>query len=529
MLNRLAIELEERIPMQWAKGYLRKTSDRLSGIPWWDEDTERFAILLVFYLSVHFILRLLLADTLQRDEAEQMVLSQSLELGYGTQPPLYSWLVWGVFQLTGPGILGLSIVKYLLLGLTYSTLYFTARLSFRDPQISLLAAFSLLLLPSFSWESLRDLTHSVLATSLSAMTFLVALQLRRRGRLRDYLLFGVLLGLGHLAKYNYALFATALLLAALADRRMRTRLLDLRLLGTIGITLAMIAPYTLWMSQHWESLQGYLVKQTGVGAAGHLEDGLHVLAHLVINIVGFLSPFWLVWLLLFPQTLRPLQNSSGNEGPTLPGNFLLAVGAVLLVLIFGFGFNQFKERWLEPLLFIFPVYLFARLQQAPGNPNRLRFYRHLLFAAALLVVIGRIGQFWGGPVFERYSKLHLPSRDLALKLQAAGFDSGTIISPDRVLAGNMRLHLPGTRVVSVETKAYNPPPRSAAGQCLLVWEIIGEWTGPPAQLRDYFQDHYGKLPDNAVTGQVSAPLFGSTDKFQRLGYLRLANGLGDCH
>ena len=73
------------------------------------------------YLLLHLLIRLLFSGTLQLDDAEQIRLSQTLALGYPIpQPPLYSWFSWGLFQLLGSGLLALTLLKYLLIGLTFA-------------------------------------------------------------------------------------------------------------------------------------------------------------------------------------------------------------------------------------------------------------------------------------------------------------------------------------------------------------------------------------------------------------------------
>jgi len=56
-------------------------------------------------LAVYFLLQLLVRVTVaggvEKDEAEQLLWTQTLAWGYGPQPPLYSWLQWAVFRLTG--------------------------------------------------------------------------------------------------------------------------------------------------------------------------------------------------------------------------------------------------------------------------------------------------------------------------------------------------------------------------------------------------------------------------------------------
>lgn len=48
-----------------------------------------------------------------------MLWTQQLSMGYGSQPPLYTWLQWLVNQVVGPSVLSLSVLKHSLLALTY--------------------------------------------------------------------------------------------------------------------------------------------------------------------------------------------------------------------------------------------------------------------------------------------------------------------------------------------------------------------------------------------------------------------------
>ena len=48
--------------------------------------------LLLLYFGAQVVARLWVSDALELDEAEQVLWTQQLALGYGTQPPLYTWL-----------------------------------------------------------------------------------------------------------------------------------------------------------------------------------------------------------------------------------------------------------------------------------------------------------------------------------------------------------------------------------------------------------------------------------------------------
>ena len=68
-----------------------------------------------------------------------------------------------------------------------------------------------------------------------------------RPNLRRYLLFGLAMGVGALAKYNYLLFLSALLAAVLIDKTLRPVILDRRMLAGGAVSIAVTAPHFVWL------------------------------------------------------------------------------------------------------------------------------------------------------------------------------------------------------------------------------------------------------------------------------------------
>jgi 4-amino-4-deoxy-L-arabinose transferase-like glycosyltransferase len=71
-------------------------------------DVQRIVVVLGIYFLLQLIIRLLISPNLELDEAEQLLLTQQLSLGYGSQPPLYTWLLSGLFSLFGVSIFSLA-------------------------------------------------------------------------------------------------------------------------------------------------------------------------------------------------------------------------------------------------------------------------------------------------------------------------------------------------------------------------------------------------------------------------------------
>ncbi|HEB95338.1 MAG TPA: glycosyltransferase, partial [Sedimenticola thiotaurini] len=134
-------------------------------------------LLLAGYFLLQWLLRVVLGGGYEMDEAEQLILGQRLQLGYSPDPPLYTWLQIPLLRLFGEGVVALSLLKNLLLFGLYACSWFVARHAGLGRDQAALAALSLLLLPGIGWESQRDLTHTVLVTTLAAATLWAALAL----------------------------------------------------------------------------------------------------------------------------------------------------------------------------------------------------------------------------------------------------------------------------------------------------------------------------------------------------------------
>ncbi|HEY6416684.1 MAG TPA: glycosyltransferase family 39 protein, partial [Acidimicrobiales bacterium] len=174
-----------------------------------------FAVLVAAYGLLHLALRLALSTTLTIDDSREAVLAQTLEWGYQPrQPPLYNWLVWAAFQVAGPGVFALTLVKYVVLGAAYAFVYASGRRFLADGRLPALAAFSLLLMVPIGWVVHESLTHSVTVLAAAAATFYALLRLEASGSRGAYAAFGLAIAAGLLSKFSFALFAGALLLAA---------------------------------------------------------------------------------------------------------------------------------------------------------------------------------------------------------------------------------------------------------------------------------------------------------------------------
>jgi 4-amino-4-deoxy-L-arabinose transferase-like glycosyltransferase len=220
--------------------------------------TGRKVLFLLFaYFALQVMIRVAVSPSADLDESEQFIFCQKLSWGYGSEPPLYTWIQWPICALLGQTVLALSLVKNALMFCTCCFIYGSARRITGSELCGSAAALSLFFLPQFAWESQRDLTHSVLSATLAAGTLYSLLRLREDRRLGWYLLFGIWAGLGFISKYNYIFWVVGLVLAALSLTQFRESVLDKRMLLSLLICLAIFLPNGLWMlEKRWLARPG---------------------------------------------------------------------------------------------------------------------------------------------------------------------------------------------------------------------------------------------------------------------------------
>ena len=414
----------------------------------------RWLLLAAVYFAAVALLQAWASPTVEMDQGEQVILSQRLQWGYTNQPPLYTWLVWLANRLGGPGLVQLAAVKVLALtGLVAGVLGAARELGF-DAQRQRLALATLALTPALIWEAQRDLTHSLIAATMTALALWALLAAVRRARLPAYALAGVLAGGALLGKHNAVVFLLGLGLALLTLPGWRARLRPAGVLLALASAALVVAPHAAWLQAHPEVLA---LTRAKVGDAGHapaLQRLGHTLADVCIGSLTFLTPaLWLALPMLWAGR-RALPAGSGPSARALTGRLLLCTLAVLVVFLLAAGAAQFKDRWLLPLLIFMPLWIAARAPAQPAAATRVYLVSGLLLALVIGAVLpARI--VW--PIGQAQTRQNAPLADLAHRLSqqwsaapgpgARGGVPPVVLASGHFVGGNLKLAWPRETLV----------------------------------------------------------------------------------
>ena len=402
------------------------------------------------YFAAQAALRVLLGDRLNIDEAEALLWAQSLDWGYGPQPPLYIWAQAAVFALTGPGVLGAcgaegaGALGDRGLRLCAGAALGRARAGGAGGACRARAD----LAARTELESQRIRTHNTLAALIALAAVLALLRLRADPRGRRFVALGLLFGLGLLAKWNFATLIPALLGALILTPGGARVLGRPAALWLIVLPAALIAPTGLWMAQHPE------IAFASMGKLGLVAEG----------------PAWVLWLTAFARNFAEFAGLPALVlgGFALAGRGAAGLGpearvemrivltvvaiALALVLIGGLasGATRMTSRWFLPLMLpalpVAGLWVAARL----GVRGRGAFAGlSAALAAVLLIAIGAM--------LTRDPPLPgVPLAEMAAALPETGTDA-VILAPV-ALAGNLALLAPDRRVTDAALLLAGPCP-----------------------------------------------------------------------
>jgi hypothetical protein len=444
------------------------------------------ALALLFALASG-ALRLALTDNLQPDDAELVVAAQTLRGGYSDQPPLYTWMLWAVLPITGPGVVGLAVVRAVLLVLLVGLTYLAARLLIPDRRLVAPLAFSALLLPAYGWHIATYLTHSLLLGVAVMATVYAVARVVRDGRRTDYALLGVAVAVGVLAKYNFPLVVVAAIAAGLTVPAARSRLLHTRILLTAAVALLLLVPHLVWLAE-WGEEVFRLVRNKANRAesppywAG-VAQGLWAAVVCLAGCVPLVAPL-LAWLGRRAHRVEP-----ADPVVAWAGRFLVALGAIHIALVFGYGVSRFQDRWVQPFLLVLPLWYLGRFVPGTVQAGGVRLLTWATAGLAASILAGQVAQIAFAERLPGRYDLRLDYARLARELDATGFGEATFVACDREIIGNLLPHMPRARMwYASGVEAFERP----TSLVVVLWdEQLGEQ--PPLALMPEVAAKYGEF------------------------------------
>ncbi|MFD0798023.1 ArnT family glycosyltransferase [Maribacter chungangensis] len=402
-------------------------------------------------------------SALELEDAEQAYYSQWLRWGYDDQPPLYTWLQYAVNQVFGVQKGAFSVLRAsIFAGILLSLWHFARRMGTNKTK-SELAVLALVLMPVFIDFTFRRLSHTSLLCLAILASFIVLQRLLQKKSLVNYVLLGLVIGVGVLSKYNYVLFLGALGLALFFDKGLQKIIFNKKILVTVLLVCLLLSPHLCWLL----GANGYLAElreSIALKTESNTQTVLYVIGplfSLVLTLVKLMAP------LLAVVGLAVVFKKVRFRKPKLDwlAKFAIAQSLVLLLFFTFLNVQKVEERWLLPLVLPYMVLLMRSMVfKMPGSASR---YLFVLFLAVISVQVGRtpVEKSLGIP-----SSVHFGFEPLSTILNDAYANKQWML-PDVTYGGNIRILNPHKEVFSRDDFSL---PSSKLGEIEGVEVVLGK-------------------------------------------------------
>jgi len=424
--------------------------------------------ILSIYIFFHILIRLLLSDTLQVDDREQVILANKLSLGYAMpQPPLYTWVLWVLFQIFGSSLFILTIFKYFLLFGSYVFIWKISNKIYKDSDLKELCFYSYLMMPSFFWHIHQGFTHTALLGFAITFTLYYFLKTKESPSLINFFILGTAISIGFLSKYSYILFFVPLFLAGFILKEYRDiYIYNKKALIALVPILVIVTPHLLWLIDNFNEI--YSQANSKLEITKIEGNPLVNIYTLIISSIGFITPLFFFYIYFFIKRNRAANTEILCQERKLFNNFFIVIIFSILLFFTFFNIPQVKVRWLHPILMVLPFWFFAFFAFTPNGLEKGKkiFFSFLIFLSILIVLI-RVTQTTIGPNLGIYGRLNVPVTETLRKIPLDILEESSILFKDYTIAAHGIL-LFKSNVNFFKGEKYNTKNNKIEKNCIII-------------------------------------------------------------
>ena len=372
-----------------------------------------FGLFLMAYFLVWSITPSFLASSVPFDVSEGINWGSEWQWGYYKHPPLSSWILYSFYQLFGH--VGPYLLSQLSVLLTLVLIYQLGK-KIWSPTTALIGSALTLAVLYYTYPSL-EFNHNVAQFPIWAGLYLAFYQSMTQNRLRDWILLGVIGGLGMLTKYTVIFLLIPMAFYLMLPRQWPLLKQPKPWIAAF-VMLAIFAPHLYWLATHdWLPLS-YASGRSQEVAAGAYNIKRHfswigfVIAQLVAHIPLFIMLAVNRKRLL---NIHDYRDSLPQDAGLLWYMWLSPIAVlVVLSLVFGVGL---RDMWGMPMWALSGLLAASLIAPATQLLTAIKLRKALTIWLSLVTVLMVVYVGFGDKIRHKPSRMQWPEQALTVQAQ----------------------------------------------------------------------------------------------------------------
>lgn len=372
-----------------------------------------FGLFLLIYFLIWSIAPAFLASSVPFDVSEGINWGQEWQWGYYKHPPLSSWILYSFYKLFGH--IGPYLLSQLYVLLTLFLIYQLGRQIWTS-QTALLGSALTLAVIYYTYPSL-EFNHNVAQFPIWAGLYLVFYQALTRNRLIDWIMLGVIGGLGMLTKYSVIFLLLPMALYLLLPKQWPLLKQPQPWIAAF-VMLAIFAPHLYWLVMNdWLPLsyadgRSHDVGETASNIGRHFSWISFIIAQVIAHIPLLLTLIFnrkrLFGVAAYKQNLP--------DGGSLLWYLWLSpiVVLVILSLVFGIGL---RDLWGMPMWALSGLTAASFIVPATQALSVQKLRKAIVIWLTLATVLMIVYVGFGDKIRNKPSRMQWPEQALAVQAQ----------------------------------------------------------------------------------------------------------------
>lgn len=396
-----------------------------------------------------------MSNSMELDEAEQYwYANYPFSLGYSHQPPLYTWICKTITSFIGLNIKVLTLIKYSILFMFYSSFYLLCRY-FWTSKHSLLVTASLLSFPVFVFSFIFDLTHTILVTAIASICLHLYFRTIINKHLINYALLGIAFGLGLLAKYTFIVFLIALLLASFSSKLSKKALLNPKIITTILLCTVVFLPHFIWVIKDGFYSFNYALNSSetasGIGIVGSL---LLITKKYIVQFLPLLGVFF-----VFFVPILKTKATRKKETTKVVRSLALISFLIPIITVLAMQTGEFQARWATISFATVALALFTFAEMQKLNKAKLTILFTALGLACMSIFTVRTTLFFFPGFYGSTKKVGIDFLGVSqgfldrIKESGINIEEALIVTKRKHIAANLKQSL---QELGYKVSIYNP-------------------------------------------------------------------------
>jgi len=265
------------------------------------------------------------------------------------------------------------------------------------------------------------------------------LKLQKSNTILNYIFLGVIVALGILSKYNFALLVLSIFIVSIFNKELQKVLFNKKIFISLAISIIILLPHLYWLINHLKSATSNTIHKMQIANTFNPLGSLKVL---FMALIELLAPYLILFTLFFRKSINLKEKNFIKE-------YLIVTTTLLITVVVSLNMQYFKSRWILPLYLPITIYMALSLKNL--DIKRIKYWLRLTIFIMIAFQSAYILRYTNPNLFKKPSRFNYPAKKIFNYLKENNISYKTVFYGNNLLGANLKLYKKDANYIKLTT------------------------------------------------------------------------------